>query len=140
MSSNINNVHFGTNRFGGVIAKVHIMFSLLLFFCCVFFNFESALLPLLSSSLCCQLATRRQPRGTLTFAVARRPSKPRCSVRSLLDCVQLTALRPRGFQGQWPYTKAPGALATSATRFPKPGEEAGANPTHSPHTRACTRR
>lgn len=66
--------------------------------------------------------------SALTFAVVLHPSKLRCSARPLLDCVQLTALRPRGSPAQWPSTKAPGASSTSTTKFPQPRETAVANP------------
>lgn len=87
-----------------------------------------ALLFLFLSSLLL-LSTQRPPAcSTLTFAAVLRPSKLRCSMHPLLDCVQLTALRPRGSPGQWPSTKAPGASSTSPTRFPQPRETAVANP------------
>lgn len=72
-----------------------------------------------ASVLLLLLSTQCTPAcSTLTFAAVLHPSKLRSSMRPLLDCVQLTALRPRGSPGQWPSTKAPGASSTSATKFP----------------------
>lgn len=72
-----------------------------------------------ASVLLLLLSTQRSPAcSTLTFAAVLHPSKLHCSTRPLLDCVWLTALRPRGSPGQWPSTKAPGASSTSATKFP----------------------
>lgn len=66
--------------------------------------------------------------STLTFAAVLHPSKLSSSMCPPLDCVQLTALRPRGSVAQWPSTKAPGASSTSATKFLQPFETAVANP------------
>lgn len=77
-------------------------------FCCCSLSHTCCVLPLLWTVILASVRCCPPLCSTLTFAAARGCAALR--VPSFAMFVQLTALRPRNFPGQWPSTKGPRSI------------------------------